>query len=205
MTRRSQMRIALAVGMVVAVAILGFVFRGPLLERIAPRAVMTSTGTALIGGPFALVDQTGATRTDADFRGKFMLVYFGYTYCPDVCPTTLQTMTEALERLGKAAARVQPIFITIDPARDTPKVMGQYVAHFYPGMIGLTGTAAQIAAAARAYRVYYAKEAGRDQDYLMDHSGFVYLMGPDGKYITIMPPQVTAGQMAAVLAKHLGG
>jgi cytochrome oxidase Cu insertion factor (SCO1/SenC/PrrC family) len=144
-----------------------------------------TTGRALIGGSFELVDQNGKTRTDAEFRGKYMLVFFGYTHCPDVCPTGLQAMAEALDALGKDAEQIQPIFITVDPARDTPAVMKDYVGNFHPRLLGLTGSAAQIAKAAKAYRVYYAR-AGKpgDEDYAMDHSSFTYLMGPDGKYLT---------------------
>jgi protein SCO1/2 len=147
----------------------------------APRV----TGKALIGGPFELVDQNGKTRTDAEFRGKYMLVFFGYTHCPDFCPTGLQAMAEALDALGKDAAKIQPIFITVDPDRDTPKVLKIYVPNFHARLIGFSGSDAQIAKAAKAYRVYYAR-AGKPgtKDYTMDHSTFTYLMGPDGKYLT---------------------
>ena len=143
-------------------------------------------GIAKIGGPFILVDHTGAERTEADLKGRHALIYFGYTFCPDVCPTALADMLIALDELGPDAALVQPVFITIDPERDTPRVLKDYVGNFHPRLIGLSGNAAQVSKAARAYRVYYGKvddpEAG--ENYLMDHSSVIYLMDPDGRYLT---------------------
>lgn len=141
---------------------------------------------ALIGGPFDLVDQNGAERRDADFRGRYMLIYFGYSFCPDVCTTALNEMSQALDRLGPAADRVQPIFITIDPARDTPEQLKGYAANFYPRLVALTGSAEAVARAAKAYRVYYArsKETAGQADYLMDHSSIIFLMDKDGRYLT---------------------
>src|SRR3954469_23392300 len=110
-----------------------------------------------IGGPFALTDQNGTRRTDADFRGKLMLVYFGFTYCPDVCPTDLLQMALAVDQLGPAGEMVQPVFITVDPERDTPEHLKHYMPLFHPRFVGLTGDAIAIQAAARAYRVYYKK------------------------------------------------
>jgi protein SCO1/2 len=157
-----------------------------------------------IGGPFTLTDQNGITRHDSDFRGKLMLVYFGYTYCPDVCPATLNTMTAALDKLGAAADQVQPIFITVDPARDTVKQMKLYAANFTPRLLALTGAPDQIAAAARAYRVYFDKQPGEGKDdYSVNHSAFVYLMGRDGKYLAHFGPDDTAEQMAAAIKKRL--
>lgn len=154
-------------------------------------ALLRSTGTedmaeivkVQIGGPFTLTDHTGKTVTDASFRGKFMLVFFGYTYCPDVCPTELQVMAEALSMMGPAASQVAPIFITVDPERDTPEVLKAYVENFSPSLIGLTGTSEQIAAVAKSYRVFYGKAGNATgQDYLMDHSSIIYLMAPDGSF-----------------------
>ena len=143
-------------------------------------------GLARIGGAFTLVDHTGQERTEADFRGRHALIYFGYSFCPDVCPTALADMLIALDELGPDAARVQPLFITIDPERDTPGVLKDYVANFHPRLVGLSGSPAQIGKAARVYRVYYARvedpEAG--ENYLMDHSSVIYLMDPDGRYLT---------------------
>ena len=131
-----------------------------------------------IGGSFALTDQDGRLRTDADFRGKLMLVYFGFTYCPDVCPTDLQQMALAVDRLGPAGEMVQPVFITLDPERDTPEHLKPYMPMFHPRFAGLTGDPAAIEAAARAYRVYFEKIERADKtDYTINHSAFIYLIG----------------------------
>ena len=142
------------------------------------------SGVAQVGGPFELVDQTGKTVTEKDFLGTYMLVFFGYTYCPDVCPTELQVMMAALDALGDTAAEIRPVFISVDPERDTPDAVRAYVENFGPTLVGLTGTADQVASAAKAYRVYYAKTGGTDgTDYLMDHSSIIYLMGRDGRFL----------------------
>jgi len=152
-----------------------------------------------IGGPFALIDQTGTRRTDADFRGKLMLVYFGFTYCPDVCPTDLLQMTLALDQLGAAGEAVQPIFITVDPERDTPAHLKEYMSLFHPRFVGLTGEAAAIREAARAYRAYYAKVALVNGDYTLDHSAFIYLMDRNGEYLDFFPPGTSAELIASAL------
>ena len=137
-----------------------------------------------IGGHFDLIDQDGKPVTDAAYAGKYTLIYFGFTYCPDMCPTGLQSISRAMDLLGDKAVQVQPLFITVDPERDTPKVVKEYVGNFHPSIIGLTGTAAQVAAAAKAYKVYYKKaEQVDDTNYMMDHSTLIFLMGPDGKFI----------------------
>jgi protein SCO1/2 len=157
-----------------------------------------------IGGPFTLTDQNGVTRHDSDFRGKLMLVYFGYTYCPDACPAALNTISAAMDQLGASADQVQPIFITVDPARDTVQQMKLYATNFTPRLLALTGTPAEIAAAAKAYRVYFQKVKGEGaDDYLMDHSGFIYLMGRDGKYLAHFGPDISGEQMAAAIKKSL--
>lgn len=139
---------------------------------------------AAIGGPFSLVDQDGRPVTDREFRGKLMLVFFGYTYCPDVCPTELQVMSAVLDELGPKATDVQPIFVSVDPERDSPAVLKEYLSNFHERIVGLTGSPEQVAAAARAYRVYYAKarDTGSSADYLIDHSAFLYLMDRKGEY-----------------------
>jgi cytochrome oxidase Cu insertion factor (SCO1/SenC/PrrC family) len=166
-------------------------------------------GVAAIGGPFTLTDHTGAKRTDQNFRGKHMLVYFGYTFCPDVCPTALQVMTNAMDRMERdAEAKIIPVFITIDPERDTVKQLASYVDNFHPRLVGLTGTPEEIANAARAYRVYFgkSKETGGDvMDYLMDHSSIVFLMDPNGRYITHFTHAMQPEKMAAALTKKTGG
>jgi protein SCO1/2 len=156
-----------------------------------------------VGGPFSLIDGDGKPVTDQSWHGKYMLVYFGYTFCPDVCPTTLSSVADAVDKLGTKADRLQPLFITVDPKRDTPAVVKQYAAAFGPRIVGLTGTPEQIAAAAKAYRVYYAEHRtgpGPD-DYSMDHSSVLYLMGPDGRFIAPVRADQTGPEIAAALGK----
>jgi protein SCO1/2 len=159
-----------------------------------------------IGGPFALTDQNGARRTDADFRGKLLLVYFGFTYCPDICPTDMQQIGLALDRLGPAGEGVQPLFITLDPERDTPQHLKDYMPLFHPRFVGLTGDAAAIEQAARAYRVFVKKVDREDRSgYTLDHSAFIYLMGPDGRYLGFFPPGTSAERLAETLRRSLAG
>jgi cytochrome oxidase Cu insertion factor (SCO1/SenC/PrrC family) len=164
-------------------------------------------GAALIGGPFTLVDQHGHQVTDQDFAGRFMLIYFGYTFCPDVCPLSLANMVQAIAMLPpEQADQVVPIFITVDPERDTVAKMAEYAPLFDPRLVALTGSADQIRQAAKAYRIYYNKvENGGADDYLMDHSAFIYLMGPDGRYRSHFghdaAPEKIAEALRAELAK----
>ncbi|MBT3071604.1 SCO family protein [Rhodomicrobium sp. Az07] len=162
---------------------------------------VTGTGP-LIGGAFSLVDTNGKRVTDADFRGKLMLVFFGYTHCPDVCPTGLQQAADLLAKLGPDAADVVPVFISVDPARDTPPVMKSYVENFDPRIVGLTGDAADVASAAKAYRVYFRK-AGSGDDYTIDHSAFVYLMGRNGDFISSFMFNAPVDMMVGELKKQL--
>ncbi len=166
----------------------------------------------LFGGAFSLVDHDGRQRTDRDFSGKFLLIYFGYTYCPSICPTNLAHMADALKRLGPAGKRVQPVFITIDPGRDTPMQIRDYVKNFDDRFIGLTGTEAQIRDVARKYRVHRRKvrdpDAGTDgrndkDAYLVDHSSITHLVGPDGKFVTLFPHDTTGEVMALRMRKYL--
>jgi protein SCO2 len=157
-----------------------------------------------VGGPFALVDHHGKRRTDADFRGRLMLVYFGYTFCPDVCPTDLLQIGQLMKTLGPAQQGLQPLFITLDPGRDTSKQLAAYVPHFHPAIIGLTGAPAAIDAAANAYKVYYKKVPGLTGGaYSVDHSAFIYLMDRKGKYLGFFPPGTPADRMLAVIRGHL--
>jgi protein SCO1/2 len=143
------------------------------------------SGVALIGGPFEMVNQNGAKVTEKDFAGKPALIFFGYTFCPDVCPTELQIMSTTLDQLGDQAKDIQPIFVTIDPARDTPVVLKTYLESFGPRWTGLTGTQEQVRQITHNWHVFYEKRDNKasPQDYLMDHSSFVFLMGADGKFI----------------------
>ena len=143
------------------------------------------TGTAEVGGPFRLVDQNGTVRTDRDFRGRWLLVYFGYTNWPDVCPTTLAVIADAMKRIGPRRARLVPLFISLDPARDTPRALKTYLAAFGPEFVGLTGSPAAIRQAANDYRVYYATHPLPHGGYAVDHTGVIYLMGPDGSYVAL--------------------
>jgi cytochrome oxidase Cu insertion factor (SCO1/SenC/PrrC family) len=160
-------------------------------------------GRGTIGGPFTLIDQNGKSRSDTDFRGKLMIVYFGYTYCPDVCPADLMAITQALNALGPAAGAVQPIFITIDPERDTIG-LAEYVSAFHPSLIGLTGSPPEIRRVANAYKAFYVKVTDeRNGDYSIDHAGVIYLMGRNGEYLGFMPPQTSPDRLTEILRKHL--
>jgi len=158
-----------------------------------------------IGGPFHLTDDKGRAVTDAGYRGRWVLVFFGYTNCPDECPLTLQKMAVALNKLGPLADKIAPLFITVDPARDTPARLASYLANFDPRIIGLTGSDTQIAEAAKAYRVYYApaqhEESGAD---LVSHSTFLYLMDPAAAFSELLPSDVDADKLAAALRAKLG-
>ena len=157
-----------------------------------------------IGGPFALIDHTGKPRTEADFRGRFLLLYFGFTYCPDVCPTDLQAMGLALDQLGAAGDAVQPLFVTLDPDRDTPRHLADYVPLFHPRLIGLSGDEPSVRQAAAVYKVYHARMAMKDGAYTIDHSGFIYLMDRDGRYLGFFPPGTPPDQMAAAIRPLIG-
>ena len=162
-------------------------------------------GVQAIGGPFTLENGNGKTVTNNDFRGRFMLVYFGYTFCPDVCPTTLTAVADAMDKLGSKADKVQTLFITVDPKRDTPSVIKQYAAAFGPRIEGLTGTPEQIAAVAKEFRVYYAEHrtGPGPGDYTMDHSSILYLMGPDGRFVAPIRADQSGEEIATTLARYL--
>ena len=152
-----------------------------------------------VGGDFTLTDHTGARRTAADYRGGFLLIYFGYTYCPDVCPTDLQAMAEAVEQLGDDGERVELLFITIDPARDTVTHLGDYVPLFHPRLIGLTGTPEEVTRVATAYKAWFRQVDEHDgSEYLFEHSAYVYLFGPDGAYLGFFPPGTSAERIATI-------
>lgn len=163
-----------------------------------------------IGGAFELVNTEGETVTNADFRGQYKLIYFGYTYCPDVCPTTLLHITRALnmleERAPEKAAKITPIFITVDPERDTVKQMRDYVSNFHSSLVGLTGSAEQIAKAARKFKVtYWRVEGGQNSEYTMAHSGYTFVMSPDGGYIDRFDHTVRAKAIAEAMDKLIAG
>lgn len=200
-----------------AVRILGQVAGSILLLAIAAFGAMQWLGgaqapsalverAATVGGPFRLTDEDGGTVTEETWRGRFVLLYFGYRYCPDVCPTELAKMVEAFELLpASAQARTVLVFATVDPERDDAAALRDYTDLFHPALIGLTGTRAQTDAAALAFRVYHARVTeGRDADaYLLDHSSFTYLLGPDGRPAQVFPATITAEAMAADLARRI--
>ncbi len=161
---------------------------------------------AAIGGPFTLVDSAGEPVRWDDFDGRYRMVYFGYAYCPDVCPLDLQRMMQGYHAFARAqpelAAQVQPLFVTIDPARDTPEVVGEFTANFGDELVGLTGTPEQVDAAAKTFAIYYGKgEESAGGGYLMDHSRIAYLMGPDGEPIALLPVEQSGEAVAAELEK----
>jgi len=172
--------------LIAAAAALGGCQAGPAADSRPPLE------GARIGGPFTLTGQNGRTVRDSDFAGKYRIVYFGYSFCPDICPVDLQKLMRGLSLFEKAApergARVQPLFITIDPARDTPAALGPFVARYHPRLLGLTGTPEQIAAVAKEYVVVYNKVEGSAPDrYLMAHTQIAFLMGPDDKPLAMLP------------------
>ena len=205
--KRQGLIIAFVVFLVIAIGGALFLFRDAGTSPPAPPANPTTTGEALIGGPFSLVAQDGRRVTDGDLKGRFALVYFGYTHCPDMCPLGLEKVTRAMELLPPAAAeRVQPVFITFDPARDTPEVMRAYAASFHPRLLALTGSEAEVQGALKAYRVYARKadDANAGGEYLVDHSTFTYVMGPDGRYLAHFSHGTTPEEMAKRLGTLLG-
>jgi len=160
-------------------------------------------GRGDIGGPFTLTDSSGRRRSDSEFRGKLLVVYFGYTFCPDVCPTDLMAITQALDALGAAAEAIQPVFITLDPERDD-KVMGEYLKAFHKSFVGLTGSAEEIRKVANAFKAFYTKvKDEKTGDYFIDHSGVIYLIGRDGRYLGFMPPQTAPDRLIDILRKYL--
>jgi protein SCO1/2 len=160
-------------------------------------------GTAAIGGPFSLTDQNGQPFSDKDLKGKLFLVFFGFTHCPDVCPTTLFEISEVLRNLGPEADHTAALFISVDPERDTPAAMKDYLANFDPHIRGLTGDAAALDAVARAYRVYYRKVPLEGGDYTMDHTAIVYLMDKAGRFVAPVNMRRTTDLVVADLRKQL--
>jgi protein SCO1/2 len=193
--------VVLILGLVLLLAWLG----NGLLARTRSVDDASSSGQALITADFTLHNGVGKTVTAADYKGRYLLVYFGYTHCPDVCPTTLLLMTNTLNQLGKTEAKVQPIFISIDPERDTPQKAGDYASHFGKQLVGLSGSPAEIKHAADSFKVFYSKveDSHSALGYAVDHSGFIYLMGPDGAYITHFAPTVSEGELTQGLHHYV--
>jgi protein SCO1/2 len=196
-----------AIPILIAAMIAILAVTGIALWRVAASGPANSAGSSVsIGGPFTLTDQAGATVTEKTYDGSYRLIYFGYTFCPDACPTELAVMAQAIEAMGPAGAKVQPIFITIDPDRDTVAQLKTYVPLFDKRLVGLTGTPQQIAAIAKEYKVYYSKanQPGVDaKSYGMNHSSFVYLMDPAGKFLTVFSSDTDSDKMAAEIKRYM--
>lgn len=202
MTRSLRFFLVLGVGLLVFDGALFFLARPPRPAHLAPTVV--STGAAAIGGPFTLVAADGRTVTDATYRGKWMLIYFGYTFCPDACPTTLTNMSLALQTLREEADPIQPLFITIDPKRDTAAVLSEYLKSFDPKIQGLTGSETQTKAAVQTYRVYAEPQKVQSAgSYLVDHSSYVYLVDPQGKFVDVIEGATPPAEMAEWLRKSM--
>ena len=176
----------------------------PLSNDVITVADKSGTGLPQLGGHFTLVDHMGKTRTDADFKGKYQLIYFGYTFCPDICPAALSSMTTALKMIGKKADKITPIFITVDPGRDNVGQLAVYVKNFHPNLIALTGTEAQVEVAKKAFKVFGVKvDDASSTDYLVDHSSIIYLMDPQGKFIAHFNHETSPTVIAQALQKLL--
>ncbi|HZS65828.1 MAG TPA: SCO family protein [Burkholderiales bacterium] len=161
------------------------------------------SGRAAVGGAFALPDSAGKLRSLAEFRGRLVLLYFGYAYCPDVCPTDLAAIGGALRLLGDKAAEVQPLFVTLDPSRDTPQVLREYAAAFHPSFIALRGSDADTMSVARSYKVFYEKVPDGKGGYAIDHAAFTFLLDRDGKYVAFFPPGTKPDRIATFLRDQL--
>ena len=196
-------RFVLVAAALAALVILGAGVFLALALRDNPRGAAGTMLASAIGGPFRLTDQNGKTVTDADLKGKWSLVYFGYTHCPDACPTALNDISIALEDLGAKRDAVRPVFITVDPERDTPDALKAYVTSFDAPILALTGTPEQVAQAAKGYRVYYAKHPEAGGDYSMDHSSVIYVMDPEGRFTASFTHQSTPEEITERLKQLL--
>ena len=196
-------RFVIAAAVLAGLVILGAGVFLALDMRGNPRGAGGTVLANAIGGPFQLTDQNGKMVTDADLKGKWSLIYFGYTHCPDACPTALNDISIALDELGPKRAEVRPVFITVDPERDTSQVLKSYVTAFDAPILALTGTPEEIAQAAKGYRVYYAKHPEADGDYSMDHSSVIYVMDPQGRFTASFTHESAPEQIAERLKKLL--
>ncbi len=201
---RWTVMVASAAGLLLGIVIALAMIPGAT-DRLLPERKDLTIGKAAIGGPFELVDHNGRTVSHKNYRGEFLLVFFGFTYCPDVCPAALQLVSAAMEKLGPKAKRLRPLFITVDPERDTPEQLKLYLSNFDPRIVGLTGSASQVDAAAKAYRAYYrkVKDPTVTGEYTMDHSAFLYLMNPDGEFVTHFTHATPLETLIKRLAKEI--
>lgn len=198
MTARTA-RIFLALGAFVA----GLVLFGAVVFIVTGRSPAPIAMPSAVGGPFHLIDQNGKPISDADMKGQPFLVFFGFTHCPDVCPTTLFDVSEVFRALGPDAKNIRALFITVDPERDTPSVLKNYLSSFDPRIIGLTGESAAVAAAEKAYRVYAKKVPTDGGGYTMDHTAIVYLMNKDGRFVTPFNLKRRPQEVAEDLKRYL--
>ncbi len=198
---RKTLLLALLVGLAAGIMTAVLLVALPTSEPGAQKS--EASGRALIGGPFSLVEPSGKRVSDKEFAGRPMLVYFGFTHCPDVCPAGLQVIAAALDRMGDKAKGITPLFITVDPERDTPELLGKYVKSFHPDIVGLSGTPEDIAAVTKAYRVYAKKvpDEERPGEYNVDHSSFMYLMDASGAFVKHFPHSVDAEKLAQELTQ----
>jgi protein SCO1/2 len=201
---RPGFRILIAI--VLALAAAGALAAAWVSLIAVPMPRVTTSGTAAIGGPFTLVSSNGDPVTEQSYRGKWLLIFFGFTFCPDACPTALYNISVALEKLGADAGKLQPLFVTVDPQRDTREVIREYLKSFDSRIIGLTGSQDQIDRVVKEYRVYVAQqksETGGDGDYLVSHSAYIYLMDPQGKFVNVIQGSEAGEAIAAWLRKQM--
>ena len=203
MARNLPGRFVLVAALFAGLVILGAGAFLALSLHETPRGAAGTLLASAIGGPFRLVDQNGKTVTDADLKGKWSLVYFGYTHCPDACPTALNDISIALDELGPKRDAVRPVFVTVDPERDTPEVLKSYVTAFDAPILALSGTPEEVAQAAKGFRVYYAKHPEAGGDYSMDHSSVIYVMDPEGRFTASFTQENTPEEIAERLKKLL--
>lgn len=191
MTRGNRIVLACSIALLV-------IGSGGLAALLLVPSTPTTTNSMLgaLGGPFTLTATDGRAVTDQTYRGKWMLIYFGYTSCADACPTALNNMGVALDRLGREAAAVQPVFITVDPTHDTREALAEYLKSFDPHIVALTGSEEQIAAIVKEYRVYVEVQPGSGGDHIINHSSFYYLINPEGKFLRVIAADVSGEELA---------
>lgn len=208
-----EFRLLLWFAIATATAVFGAVYVAEWLAPSPPgseerQQTAEQVARQIVTGEFTLVAGDGRVVTDADYRGEWLLIFFGFTRCPDICPTTLATMALIMDELGEQSRNFQPVFISVDPARDTPDVLAAYVAVFHPKIIGLTGTEEQVAAAAKSHAAYYSKvqltgSTVAASDYVMDHTAHLYLMDPHGDYATVYSPAQTVEAIARDIRERM--
>ena len=196
--------LALAGALLLGVASLGYAQTTAQSKAESTRLMSElMSGKGQVGGPFTLLDHTGKKRSLAEFKGKVVLIYFGYMFCPDICPTDLSNLAALLKRLGKDGDQVQTIFITLDPARDTPELIGKYVQHFDKRILGLRGTEQQTKQVATQYKTFYEKVSLKGNQYVIDHTAFIYIVNRAGKYLAFFPPGTSPERMEVMVREAL--